>query len=1052
MYNPEGSDSPNEFIELFNLSTADTLSLKGWKLRDKRSTDDLVDSGYGFRIPPLRHALVFEGDYDFSTGIYAAKIPRDIILLKVDDSSIGNGLSASDSLYLIDSTGVVRDSLGWTDIAPDGFSIEKVRPDYPNTPSNWLPSRDSLGTPGYLNSVHPLLIDGAIVADRLTVDPRILNPGGTAGLTVTVANTGLLPLTGTIDIVHSGNLHARIAIDTLDVLDTLTLTTNVGPFSSGYQELEIILSVPGDLDTGNNHVSATIGVRYYPHTLVLNEFLPIPGNDQTEFVELVHAGTETINLLNWRIADNRSGTQYTLPEGPVYPKQFILIAPDSTLFETIPPGTPFIIPAGGFPTLNNNGDMIRVFDPFGTLIDSLTYTTGWPLQPEKSLEKIFPHYASDDSSSWQSSVNAGGMTPGTKNSVTPLELNGAIISPFIRFSPPHPGPTDSISISVPVVNKGVLNFTATVEVYSRGTLVGRTPVPAIALAETTEVSLTTPPFSSGIHPLLFRLDLPGDQDRSDNELMDTLKVRFLPGLVRINEFMPIPNNDQVEFIELFATEPVTLEGWGISDRSKTIRTFPRTQLQSGNYLVLAPDSSLLPEIPEVASLAILTTGFPTLNNSGDAIYLYDMTGTIIDSLAYDGNWPITAERSTEKLRPEFPSPDMNNWKVCTAASGMTPGAVNSVALLTLDGTIVTDSVKHQPFYPNPDQTIRFSIPIANIGVTPFSGTVSIEEQEEELAEITFPTVAINDTITINIELPSLSSGSHTITVLLNIFGDLNPFNNLVRDTIYVSYPFGSVVINEFLSQPDSTQTEFIELVNPYNLNLSGWAISDHSHRFGVFPQSETFDDEYVVIGADSAVFPARPPDGAVFIPVDGFPNLNNTEDALYLHDMTGNIVDSLHYTGNWPILEGRSTEKFRPDFISDDSSRWAIAVNPEGMTPGRQNSVYYEKLPEKGMVLFTPNPFSPDHDGVEDVLSIQYRLPFDQAIIKVEIFDMLGRTIARPYWNVFVPHEGVLTWDGSRGNGETARMGIYIVKVSAKHPVSGKTWESVQTVVLAKKL
>ena len=1052
MYNPEGTDSPNEFVELFNLSATDTLSLKGWKLRDMYSTDDLVDSGYGFRIPPFRYALVFEGDYDFSTGIYASRIPEDVILIKVDDSSIGNGLSARDSLYLIDSTGIIRDSLGWSDIAPEGFSIEKVRPDYPNTPSNWLPSRDSLGTPGYINSVHPFLIDGAILADRLTVEPPVLNPGGSAGLSVAITNTGLLPISGSVDILHSGILYSRTAIATLDVLDTLTITTEVGPFTSGYQRLEVILSIPGDLDTSNNRISASLGVRYSAHTLVLNEFLPIPGEKQTEFVELVHEGKETVNLLNWRIADSRSGTLYRLPAKPVYPEEFILIAPDSTLFETVPPGTPFITPENGFPTLNNSGDEIRIFDPFGTLIDSLSYSTGWPLQSGKSLEKIFPYYASADSSSWRSSVNADGMTPGRKNSVTPLELNGAIVNNLIRLNPLYPGPTDSVSISVSVANHGVMEFTAAVKVFSQGDLIHSAPVSAIALAETTEVSFTIPPFGSGIHPLLFQLYLPGDQDMSDNEFADTLKVRFLPGVVRINEFMPMPNNDQVEFIELVALEPVILEGWGISDRSNTVRTFPRTQLQTGDYLVIAADSSLFSEIPAASPSVVPANGFPTLNNSGDAIYLYDMTRAIIDSLVYNGNWPVTAERSTEKLRPEFPSPAMKNWKICTAASGMTPGTVNSIALLTLDGTIVTDSIKHRPFYPKPDQIIRLSIPITNIGVASFSGTVTIEEQEEELAEVTFPTVTANDTIAINVDLPSLGSGSHILTILLDIIGDLDPSNNLAQDTINVSYPFGSVVINEFFPRPDSTQTEFIELVNPTGLNLSGWAVSDNSRRLKVFPSSESFANEYLVIGADSAYFPDLPAGSAVLIPPAGFPNLNNTGDALYLYDMTGNVVDSLRYTENWPIIDGRSTEKFRPDFISDDSSRWAVAVNPEGMTPGRQNSVYYEKLPKKGMVLFTPNPFSPDHDGFEDVLSIQYRLPFDQAILKVEIFDMLGRTIARPYWNVFVPHEGVLTWDGNRDQGETARMGIYIVKVTAKHPVSGKTWESVQTVVLAKKL
>ena len=55
-----------------------------------------------------------EGDFPIGAGIYT--IPANTIIMKVDDKSIGNGLSGSDSLYLVDLAGVVTDSLGWNDI------------------------------------------------------------------------------------------------------------------------------------------------------------------------------------------------------------------------------------------------------------------------------------------------------------------------------------------------------------------------------------------------------------------------------------------------------------------------------------------------------------------------------------------------------------------------------------------------------------------------------------------------------------------------------------------------------------------------------------------------------------------------------------------------------------------------------------------------------------------------------------------------------------------------------------------------------------------------
>ena len=65
---------------------------------------------------------------------------------------------------------------------------------------------------------------------------------------------------------------------------------------------------------------------------------------------------------------------------------------------------------------------------------------------------------------------------------------------------------------------------------------------------------------------------------------------------------------------------------------------------------------------------------------------------------------------------------------------------------------------------------------------------------------------------------------------------------------------------------------------------------------------------------------------------------------------------------------------------------------------------------------------------------------------------MVGRSIDTPYWNLHVAQEGILSWIGNRKNGEPARIGIYIIKFTAKDPAIGKTWEDIQTVVLAKKL
>jgi len=162
MYDLNGTDSPNEFVEIFNPSETDSLNMDGWIIRDRSSTDALIDSGFGLKIPPLSYGLIMEGDYSFETGIYNSIIPENTVLIKVDDSSIGNGLSVSDSLYLQDSTGQIMETVGWEDWAQDGFALERLRYHLGNNPSNWAQSLDSLGTPGSVNSILPDSIDFAV--------------------------------------------------------------------------------------------------------------------------------------------------------------------------------------------------------------------------------------------------------------------------------------------------------------------------------------------------------------------------------------------------------------------------------------------------------------------------------------------------------------------------------------------------------------------------------------------------------------------------------------------------------------------------------------------------------------------------------------------------------------------------------------------------------------------------------------------------------------------------------------------------------------------------
>jgi len=85
-------------------------------------------------------------------------------------------------------------------------------------------------------------------------------------------------------------------------------------------------------------------------------------------------------------------------------------------------------------------------------------------------------------------------------------------------------------------------------------------------------------------------------------------------------------------------------------------------------------------------------------------------------------------------------------------------------------------------------------------------------------------------------------------------------------------------------------------------------------------------------------------------------------------------------------------------------------------------------------------------------LNMEYDLPFENSTLRIEIFDMTGRKIAEPFYNLNVGQNGVLTWDGLRSTEQRARIGIYLIKTTARDHASGNIWEDLQTIILARKL
>lgn len=146
MANPsdaQGGERAGEFVELFNLGP-EPVDLSGWSVADDISKDMIIpfETDGQTLLNPLAFAVVLDPDYEGQYG----ELPPDILLMRPENAAIGNGLSALDSLRLMNPDGAVVDEFIPPSSAQDGVSFERIDLNAPGSADNWRSSNDPSGS------------------------------------------------------------------------------------------------------------------------------------------------------------------------------------------------------------------------------------------------------------------------------------------------------------------------------------------------------------------------------------------------------------------------------------------------------------------------------------------------------------------------------------------------------------------------------------------------------------------------------------------------------------------------------------------------------------------------------------------------------------------------------------------------------------------------------------------------------------------------------------------------------------------------------------------
>ncbi len=196
----------------------------------------------------------------------------------------------------------------------------------------------------------------------------------------------------------------------------------------------------------------------------------------------------------------------------------------------------------------------------------------------------------------------------------------------------------------------------------------------------------------------------------------------------------------------------------------------------------------------------------------------------------------------------------------------------------------------------------------------------------------------------------------TYTLTVNNVEDLNGNvigANQMFDFEYLlteAADFEDIVINEFLSDPEDGNDDFVELFNRSDkfIDLSGWTLSDASTTSKGFADFVFRPGHYLILHDKDATIDYPAFGDAISV---GNLTLNNDHDQIELLSNEGERMAFLAYAVT--PEEGVSSELINPNDACISYASYVASVSANGGTPGTENSVFDDRPDEVSPVIFS---------------------------------------------------------------------------------------------------
>jgi hypothetical protein len=452
-------------------------------------------------------------------------------------------------------------------------------------------------------------------------------------------------------------------------------------------------------------------------TEIMADPSPAVGLPNAEFIEVKNVSSTPFNLNGWKISDATSNATITA-NFILQPDSIAILCANGNVTAFSIFGR--TIGVTGFPSLDNDGDIISLRSPQGKTSHGVNYTIDWYQNEIKkdggwSLEMIDTKNPCSGMSNWKASTDAGGGTPGKKNSVdgvntdaVPPQLIRTYSLDNITIVALFDEPLDSTSAS------SVSNYSLTNNIAIASS------TPQAPLFNSVVLKLSNPLQKQTGYTLTASnvKDCKGNAIGVYNKAKAGLAEEAILDDVVINEILFNPKPDAFDYVEIYnrSNKIVDASKLYIANRNTSgvlasIKKLSETPFYifPNGYIVITEDASSLKHeymVQKPENLLVLSS-LPSLPDDKGIVVITNSQGNVVDEVSYFEKWHFALINNNEgvaleRIDPNDSSQKQSNWHSAASTAGYgTPTYKNSQYKQTNSANAVIE-VSPKVFSPDND--------------------------------------------------------------------------------------------------------------------------------------------------------------------------------------------------------------------------------------------------------------------------------------------------------------------------------------------------------------